>query len=304
MIEGRLCGLWALERSVLDLLPSISSDPATAGRLAAFFEPVAAVKKMPGAGGKSIALLQVSGVMMKQPSWLGGTSTLQLRQDLRDAAADPEVGAILLSIDSPGGSVSGMADLAAETKAAGRQKPVWSQVSDIGGSAAYWLASQTSRIVANSPLTMVGSIGVYNGPFFDVSGMLEKEGVKAFFPASGPLKGAFTPGPPITDIQKAYANEITAHVFEQFKSAVAKARGLGQKAMDAVTHGGIMPAQKAMDAGLIDAIQPATKTMSDLAAAMKQPRAMAAETTNLLPGRSGAVLPMVARQALPMQASR
>jgi signal peptide peptidase SppA len=290
--------LWALEPRVLAVLARAAEDKQYAELLAASFEPVAAAARMPGGGGKAIAVLQVSGVMLKQTSWVGGTSTLQLRKDLQAAVADPEVGAILLSIDSPGGSVAGMADLASETRAASRSKPVWAQVSDIGASAAYWLASQAQRVVANSPLTMVGSIGVYNGPFLDISKALAAEGVDVFFPATGPLKGAFTQGPPITEAQKAYATEITQHVFEQFKGSVQKARGLGAKAMADVTHGGIMPAQRAMDAGLIDAIQPASKTIAELTDTMKQ-GGVRADTEPLADGRSAGAFPML-RQTLPM----
>src|SRR5581483_9650939 len=99
------------------------------------------------------------GMLMKGQSSMGGTSTVMARRDIRQAVADQDVAGILLAIDSPGGTVAGTDDLAAEVRQARTSKPVWAAIDDLGASAAYWVASQTQRVTVNSPTALVGSIG-------------------------------------------------------------------------------------------------------------------------------------------------
>jgi protease-4 len=124
-----------------------------------------------------VAVISLTGKLMKQQASMGGgTSTVQARRDIRAAASDPDIGAILLRIDSPGGTAAGTKELADEITAAKTKKPVWAYVEDMAASAAYWAASQASRIIANET-ALVGSIGTY-GVVQDTSGMAAMEGVK------------------------------------------------------------------------------------------------------------------------------
>jgi ClpP class serine protease len=170
-------------------------------------------------------VIEARGLLMKQQSWMGGTATLQLRRDIRAAAADPNVSAILLAIDSPGGTAAGTADLAADVRAAARQKPVWAQIEDLGASAAYWLASQADQVFANTARRpMVGSIGTYQ-TVYDLSAAAEQEGVKVFHFATGPLKGAGMPGTPVTEEQQADFQGRVDAVQDSFDAAVRAAAG-------------------------------------------------------------------------------
>jgi signal peptide peptidase SppA len=222
----------------------------------------AAMDKAPMHGGKSIAILRAQGLLMKPQSSMGGTSTIMLRRDIRQAAADPEIGGILLAIDSPGGTVAGMDDLAADVRMAKQMKPVWAHIEDLGASAAYWLASQANRVTVNSSTALVGSIGTIQ-VIQDMSAAAEKEGVKTMVFRTGPLKGIGTPGDKVTEEQAAHVQALVDNVQRSFAEAVRTGRNMTAQQVAAVSHGGVFVAQDALDAGLVDAIQPLSKTIAD-----------------------------------------
>lgn len=220
----------------------------------------------PGRNGQSVAVIGVGGTLMKQQSSMGGTSTIQLRRDIRTAASDPNVSGILLAIESPGGTVAGLMDLAADVNSARRKKPVWAGIADLGASAAYWLASQADAVYATSPTTLVGSIGTIM-TVYDVSKAAEAEGVKPLVFATGPLKGAGTPGTEITQEQRDYFQGLIDDAQTHFDAAVRKGRGLSAADLAKVRSGAVFPAAVAKELKLIDGIQPLEKTLADLASA-------------------------------------
>jgi signal peptide peptidase SppA len=228
-------------------------------------EPLAA-ENFQASNGKSVAVIPVMGVMMKGRSSLGGTSTVEIRRAVRTAGNDPSVSAILLNIDSPGGTVAGVEELAGDVKRAAAKKPVWAQVEDMTASAAYWVASQASRIYANAGTALVGSIGTYL-TVYDVSGAAAQQGVKALHFATGPLKGAGAAGTPVTPEQVAYFQGIVDGTQAEFDRAVKAGRGLDDAQLAAVRTGGVWKAGQAQKLGLIDGVQPAAKTIEQLSRA-------------------------------------
>ncbi len=292
-------GLWSIEPAKAATLRELAASINMAAHVAEGGEALrSSVQMVPAANGKSIAVIGVGGLLMKSQSSMGGTSTVQLRRDVRNAATDPNVGAILLAIDSPGGSVAGTDDLAREVKAAGKSKPVWAAIEDLGASAAYWVASQASRITVNSPTALVGSIGTYQ-VIYDHSGAAEKAGVRALVFATGALKGLGTPGSKVTDEQVAHVQALVDSVQKTFDDAVQKGRGLSSEQLAAVRHGGAMTATQALKAKLVDAVQPMGKTLAELSQAMQgNAGSIRAETETVTPAVAG-VFPMLRRQ-LPM----
>jgi signal peptide peptidase SppA len=209
-----------------------------------------------------VAVVPVVGVLTKGwTAWGGGTA--ELRRDIRRLAADPHTSAVLLAVDSPGGTVAGTADLAAEVRAAAKQKPVWAHVDDLCASAAYWVACQAEKVYANSNTALIGSIGTFL-TVYDQSAAFEKRGVKALHFATGPLKGAGTPGTPITDGQSAYYRSIVDAGQASFDAAVRAGRRMSHGSLARVRTGGVFPAPEAERLGLIDGIQSFDKTLSDL----------------------------------------
>ncbi|VTU01007.1 peptidase s49 : Periplasmic serine proteases (ClpP class) OS=Chthonomonas calidirosea (strain DSM 23976 / ICMP 18418 / T49) GN=CCALI_01405 PE=4 SV=1: Peptidase_S49 [Gemmataceae bacterium] len=219
---------------------------------------------LPARGGKSIAVLKATGTLMKQASSFGGTSTIQLRRDVRQAAADPNVSAILLAIDSPGGTTAGTADLAADVRAARKAKPVWAHIDDLGASAAYWVASQADMIFANTSTALVGSIGTLL-TVYDMSASAEREGIKTLVFKTGPLKGAGVPGSVITDEQRAHFQKIVDDGQSAFDAAVRSGRGMTAAELAAVRTGGVFGAAEALSLKLIDGVRSLDKTIEALA---------------------------------------
>jgi len=266
-------GLWALEPKAahayweavhkLDLKVHVNQPEA---RVESGLETI------PIGNGRKIAVIKAVGLMMKQQSsFTQSTSTIQLRRDLRTAANDSEIAGVLLAIDSPGGSVAGTEDLAAEVRATREKKPVYAQIEDLGASAAYWLASQADQVFANNATALVGSIGTLL-VLYDQSAAAEKEGVKTLVFATGPLKGAGTPGSQINAEQQAYFQGLANQTQAHFDAAVKAGRRLSDAQLADVKTGGVFMAQEALTRGLVDGIQSLEATIGALSAAVARKR--------------------------------
>ena len=259
-------GPWAIEPQAGRELARLAKGTDWAAHLREPPRPQAAVEMAPGRKGQSVAVVRLVGPMMKAESSFGGASTIQTRRDVRQAAADPNVSAILLAIDSPGGTVAGTDDLASEVRKARRQKPVWAHIDDLCASAAYWVASQCDEVWANSDTALVGSVGTLS-VVDDLSGAAEAAGVKTLVFRTGPLKGAGTAGEPVTDEQAGYFQGIVTDSQRAFDAAVRRGRGLTDAQLAAVKTGGVFLADEARRLKLIDGVRPLDATLAALAAA-------------------------------------
>jgi signal peptide peptidase SppA len=233
-----------------------------------------------------IAVITLAGTMMKQAGSLdSGASTVAARRDIRNAANDPNITGIMLLIDSPGGTVAGTADLASDVSAANAKKPVYAFVEDLCASAAYWVASATSKIYANGPTALVGSIGTYAG-LYDLSGAAAKDGIKAKLYKTGPLKGAGFPGTEITAEQDAAFQKMVDEMQTHFSGAVKSNRKLSDEQMKNVSSGGVFLATEAQSLGLIDGIKSFDETLAALeAAATKKKPAGARASAEVVPSK-------------------
>lgn len=258
------CGAWAMEETRFAAMWRLAAVTDLKAHIEEGAAPLkSALEKVPIANGKQIAIVKLAGVLMKSQASFGGTSTILARREIRAAANDPDVAGILLHIDSPGGTVAGTDDLAHDIRSANRVKPVWAHGEDLVASAAYWIASQTSRITANSKTALIGSIGTIQ-VIRDFSVAAEKEGIRTLVFATGPLKGLGTPGTKVTDDQIAHVQSLVNATQESFDDAVRKGRGLSAKELAEVRHGGVMTAPEAVERKLIDGIQPVSKTLNEL----------------------------------------
>jgi signal peptide peptidase SppA len=254
-------------------------------------KPKAALELQPDGRGKSVATVRVEGTLMKRSSSLAASSgTVQMRRDIRQAANDPEVSAILLAIDSPGGTVAGTDDLAAEVKAATKKKPVMAFVSDLCASAAYWVASQADAIFVNSTTALVGSIGTVM-TVYDVSKAADKAGVEALVFATGPLKGAGTEGTAITEEQRSYFQQIVDSAQGSFDAAVQKGRSLTDNQLKAVRTGGVFDATEAESKKLIDGVKSHEQVVAALVkeAYSRNPRPARSAASDPVPTRGAAM---------------
>jgi len=173
----------------------------------------------------------------------GATSIDQLATDLRAALDDPTIQAIVLAIDSPGGEVNGTAEFADMVYAARDQKPVAAYISDMGASAAYWIASAAKEVVV-APTAMVGSIGIIAAmrPPDRGSGRSIE-----FVSSQSPDKRL----DPTTTYGRTQIQTLIDRSMDVFVAAVARHRGVTPAAvLSDFGQGGVLVGQAAVDAGL------------------------------------------------------
>lgn len=198
------------------------------------------------------AVIPFHGPITKKRSKFAEASAVEIRALVRAMARDASVSRIVLHIDSPGGAVEGIDDLAQEVAAAAKLKPVVAYIEDLGASAAYWVASQATTIIANRS-AFVGSLGVY-GVLYDSSGAAAREGVKVHVISTGGVKGAGIPGAPVTEAILADEQRIVDEISEQFQSAVRTGRGFTKAATKALFDGKVHSAESALAMKLIDKV--------------------------------------------------
>jgi len=200
-----------------------------------------------------IAVVSLDGKLMKQASsMLGGTSTVATRNTLRALGRDPAVSGVMLLIDSPGGTVAGTEELAADVAALAKLKPVHAFIDDLGASAAYWVASQASHITTNAS-GLVGSIGTY-GAVFDYSGAAAMEGIKAYVVRAGKFKGMGTQGTEITQEHLAELQRNVDALNARFLQGVASGRRMNSDAVAQLADGRVHIGAEALALGLVDAV--------------------------------------------------
>jgi signal peptide peptidase SppA len=205
------------------------------------------------------------------------TSSERLGARVSAAAADPEIGAIVIDFDSPGGDAMGIPEAGARIAAAAQAKPVVAMVNSQAASAAYWLASQCSEIVM-APEAMAGSIGVRTA-HIDASKYYEQKGIAIKHVHAGRYKveGADT-GPPseeyLTHLQ-AMVNEL----YGSFTKAVAKGRNLPLETArgEAFGEGRMLLAGAAVAAGMADRIDTLEATIQRYAKKRNQKPGMSAD---------------------------
>jgi len=229
------------------------SDEEIAARLGAETDRTTPVTP---AGGV-VAVIPIHGVIAHRADSFaassGGTSVEMISKALQRAVRDDEVKAVVLDIDSPGGSVEGIPELAAKIAQAAAVKPVVAQVNALAASAAYWLASQATEIIA-TPSGSVGSIGVYM-LLVDESEALAKEGVKINAISAGDKKLEGAPWLPLDDDGRAHLQVQVDQVYQTFVGMVAAGREAS--VADIKTQygqGRMYLAKEALKRGMIDRI--------------------------------------------------
>ena len=214
-----------------------------------------------------VALIPIYGVvahrmnMVQDISGPGGTSIEKLTATFRQALNDPNVKAIVFDVDSPGGAVDGVPELADEIYSARGQKKIVAVANTMAASAAYWLASAASELVV-TPSGAVGSIGVW-GAHEDWSQALEKEGVKVTLISAGKYKTEGNPYQPLSDEAKAALQADVDHFYSMFVKAVAKNRGVAQeKVGDGYGQGRMVMASLAAKQGMVDGVATLDETLA------------------------------------------
>ncbi len=209
-----------------------------------------------------VAVLNINGTITSSEEsgglWEGsgaGTSSETLMKEIRAAAADKSVKALLLRINSPGGSVTAAEEVARELARFKSEtgKPIVASMGDMGASAAYWLAAcQSDKIYADAS-TLTGSIGVYM-PYMNTEDLMKKIGVSTGKIKSGAHKDIMSPDRQMTEEERAMLQKMVDQMFTQFVQTVAKGRKMDPAAVRKLADGRVYTGLQAKDLGLVDEI--------------------------------------------------
>lgn len=205
-----------------------------------------------------VAVLPIVGVISKRMNLMqqisGGASSELVARDLKAAMADPAVNAIILQIDSPGGTVDGTQTLADLVRAAGAVKPVVALADGCMASAAYWIGSAASAIYMTDTLTQVGSIGVV-ATHTDISGAEAARGIKTTEISAGKYKRIASQYGALSESGKQSMQDQVDYLYSMFVQAVADNRGVSvDQVLQDMADGRVFIGQQAIDAGLVDGV--------------------------------------------------
>lgn len=262
---------WAILPEKLGEIAELLRFRAAGGRLTAD-EIQARLGDTPDAPGptrveRTVAVIPVYGTIVHRAgsfeAFSGGTSAEMLGKYIRRAVQDETVKAIVLDVASPGGTVTGVPELAAEIMAARKVKPVIASANGLAASAAYWLASQASEFVV-TPSGQVGSIGVYLLTE-DISEHLAKEGVRINAISAGDHKLEGAPWEPMSDETRAFLQGQVDETYADFIKAVAAGRKVTQATVkEKFGQGRVYKADEALKRGMIDRIETFDETIARL----------------------------------------
>lgn len=251
------------EKLATDPTPELEAEHRDAVQAA-----VANRKNLPQPRVGSVAIIPVHGVLSPRATAFsdmsGMTSYDRLSQQLHEAVNDKGVRNIVLDIDSPGGSVAGNQEIAAEIMRARTKKPIIAQAQYLAASAAYQIASAATEIVA-APSAQVGSIGTYS-IHNDLSKALDQFGIKRTYISAGSGKVDGNETEPLSEPARARRQKAVNEAYDAFVATVARGRGNGtseSKIRD--TWGAhIYGAREGKDLGLIDKIATLDQTLERL----------------------------------------
>ena len=206
-------------------------------------------------GGETVAVVHATGLIVSGDSQdsptggfiMGGDS---VAEDIRTARDDSSVKAIVLRIDSGGGSVVGSEVIRREVELANAVKPVVVSMSDVAASGGYWIAMPARKIVAD-PDTITGSIGVLIGKF-NISGLYELLGMHADYVTTSDNATIFSEVQNFTPAQRDWIQKSLQDTYAQFTQGVAQGRHMTVEAVDKIGKGRVWSGAQAKDLGLVD----------------------------------------------------
>lgn len=228
-LKGRIT-FWRAVAFVLALVAIVAAGWVIAGR------------RLAGVGQAHIAKVEISGVIS------GDDRTLELLRNVGKSSAK----AVLVTIDSPGGTVSGSELLFQALRELSAEKPTVAVVRSMAASGGYIAALGTERIVAQET-SLVGSIGVLF-QFPNVTRLLDTVGVRMETTKSSPLKASPNPFEQTTPEQQAAVQALIGDSFAWFKRLVTERRGISGDALGVVADGRVFTGRQAAELRLVDEI--------------------------------------------------
>lgn len=268
-----------------DLMATLDPDDDRAFELADYVGQL----PEPGEDAAAIALIVASGPIVggSADPLLGEevTAADDLGAAIREAAEDEQVAAILLRIDSPGGSYVASDTIWREIVRAKEAKPVVVSMAGVAASGGYFIAAPADAILAD-PATITGSVGVYAGKFV-LSGVWEKLGVVWGRVEAGANAGIWSVNAPFTPAQWEKFQAQLDRIYADFVTKVAEGRKLDRAKVEAVAGGRIWTGEDALEAGLVDRI-----------GGLSEAVAVAKDLAKIAPERAAVLVPFPAERDL------
>lgn len=217
-------------------------------------------KKENSSGKKRVALIYAVGVIMPRDTNAGAPSALfddgiaaadEIAQAIIDAAYDRSIGAIVLRVDSPGGSPEASETILRAVEIAQEKgKSVTVSMGPTAASGGYWIAAYADRIFA-LPTTLTGSIGVLGGKI-SMQGLWEKLGVNWERISRGRNAAMWSSNTPFSESEAERMNAMLDNIYDNFLARVAKGRKMSVEDVDKIAHGRVWTGTSAAKIGLVD----------------------------------------------------
>lgn len=215
----------------------------------------------------SVAVLPLFGVIFPRANMMtdmsGATSAERFGAMFSELVSDPNIGAIVLDVNSPGGQAYGIEEISRKIFEARGQKPIVAVANHLMVSGAYWIATAADEVVV-TPSGDVGSIGAFS-VHEDISKALDQEGVKVSLISAGKYKIEGNPYEPLTEEARASIQSRVSEVYETFVNAVARNRGANPADVkNGYGEGHVVGAQEAIKLGMADRVATLEETIGRL----------------------------------------
>jgi len=214
------------------------------------------LKEVPDAGVNKIAVVHATGTIIVGESFhdsgdffMGSES---VAADLRRAREDGSIKAIILRVDSPGGSAVASEIIRREVQLAAKAKPVVVSMSDVAGSGGYWIAMSAHKIVAD-PTTLTGSIGVVFGKF-NISGLFDLVGLSTDRLYTSENATFLSEQQNFTPAQKETVQKFMQQIYDDFTHGVADGRKMKLEEVQKIAKGRVWTGAQGKGIGLVDEV--------------------------------------------------
>ena len=219
----------------------------------------------------NVAVLNIEGVLAQKMNLFteisGGISTEMAAKDFQEIMGNESIKAVILNIDSPGGTSSGTPELANQIFEARKQKRVIAFTSNMMASAAYWIGAAADAVVISSDVVQVGSIGVV-ASHTDISKAEEMRGIKTTEIVAGKYKRIASQYAPLSQEGRETIQGHLDYVYSVFVEDIAKFRGVSvEKVLSDMADGRVFIGKQAIEAGLVDGVSTLEALIADLNAA-------------------------------------
>jgi signal peptide peptidase SppA len=258
IINALNASVWAILPDKMEIIMRFLSARLVDGATGSDVPEVTARERKPVTLGGGIAVVPILGTICQRMDSMtaisGGTSTTALGRTFDNLVADPQVSAIILESDSPGGSVYGLEELATKIRQARGQKPVVAIANSLMASAAYYIGSAADEISV-TPGGQVGSVGTI-AVHVDKSGAAEKAGLKYTLIKAGDNKGLGNTVEPLSDKARDVLQGMVNNYYRMFVDAVAANRGISADQVEAnYGQGKVYTSADAVRHGLADRVE-------------------------------------------------